>query len=123
MEYSKSRVRKGGKRTRVDSQCLITNKKMLKTQNQFSIIDNFSEVEIEKLLNGDGDESKPQKKKCPFCGFKTACHADKWKCNASGATCNYCLKPEHLPKYQRCSKKRKEKFMMKKNSKKTEAGL
>ena len=97
-------------------------KNMPKTTNRFSILEYFSEEVIEKLLTGEHLEDKPKKKKCPFCGFKTTCHENKHKCNASGAICKYCSKPDHLPKSQRCLKKRKERFIMKQISKKSKQG-
>ena len=100
IEYGKSWIRKNKKRVKVITQSLKTDqdKKMLNTKNLFSILEYFSEEHIEQLLNSEILEDKPKKKKCPFCGFKTTCHENKHKCNASGAICKYCCKPDHLPK-------------------------
>ena len=97
--------------------------KAFETKNTFSILGEFTEVEIETILDvkmiKDNklsemcSEIPPKKKRCLHCGFSTKCYLNPLKYKAKDNNCSSCQRKGHFPKSRNCLKTRLKKFKQK----------
>ena len=94
--------------------------KAFERKNAFSILGEFTEDEIETILDVKVmnyrqpgalcSEISPKKIRCLNCGFSTRCYLNPLKCKAKDKNCNSCQQKGHFPKSRNCSKTRQKNF-------------
>ena len=95
---------------------LILTMESIHTGNQFDVLRDLEESEIDEIigLHPENVEITTKKQKCKTCGYKTNCHLQS-ECRSYGMCCYACNKKNHLPKSRNCAM-RKKKFRMSQNN-------